>query len=115
MSVLPAKDSFLTSIKKVFQSYLASHKGTITSIAGVATTAFFGALYAQSQSPSHHLNVTAAAGATLTVLFGVLAGLGKSPDTPPQSAPNKPPDTMEATPSQEVAAAESAPASTEAP
>lgn len=104
------KASILTSIKKAFQSYLASHKGTITSIAGVVATAFFGALYAQSQTPGHHLNMMAAGGATLTALFGVLAGMGKSPDTPPQSAPNKPPDTMEATPAQEVAAVESAPA-----
>ena len=105
----PAKASVLASIKKAFQSYLASHKGTITSIAGVVATAFFGALYAQSQTPDHHLNLTAAGGATVTALFGVLAGMGKSPDTPPQSAPNKPPAAMEATPAQEVSAVQSAP------
>ena len=103
------KVTLVSRIEKAFQSYLASHKGTITSIAGVAVTAFFGALYAQVQTPGHHLNLEAAAGATVTALFGILAGMGKAPDTPPQSAPNKPPAAMEATPAQEVSAVQSAP------
>jgi hypothetical protein len=96
----------MTGLKKAFQSYLASHKGTITSVAGVIATAFFGALYAQSQA-GHKLDLLAAGGATLTAIFGVLAGMGKAPDTPTGDAPNKPPAPMEATPKQVASAGES--------
>ena len=67
------------------RKYLASHKGTLTSIVGAVVTSASAALYQGVQNGK--LDTKAVGLAALSGLFGLLAGLGKSPSTPKQDPP----------------------------
>ena len=86
---------FAATLLNLITRYLASHKGTIVSMAAVPATAFFGVLTVEAQAHQHmdiHAALSAGGVVTMSAIFGTLSGYGKSPSTPKQDPPVPSPD-----------------------